>query len=37
MEVDPPPPKTVLQLLLRQYHDICQEILNIEDDALGLE
>ncbi len=33
MEVDPPAPTNALQVLLREYHSICDEILNIEDDS----
>jgi CRISPR/Cas system-associated exonuclease Cas4 (RecB family) len=30
MEVRPPSPKTPLQCLLREYHDICEDINDIE-------
>ncbi len=34
MEVIPPDPKTPLQCLLRDYHDICEEILDIQDYSI---
>lgn len=32
MEIEPIAPKTPLQQLLREYHDICEEILDAESD-----
>ena len=32
MEVGPPAPKTPLQCLLREYHDICEDIHEIEGE-----
>ena len=33
MEVRPPGPKTPLQSLLREYHDICEDIHDIEGEG----
>ena len=33
MEVRPPGPKTPLQSLLREYHDICEDIQDIEGEG----
>jgi hypothetical protein len=35
MEVRPPGPKTPLQSLLREYHDICEDINDIEGELMN--
>jgi hypothetical protein len=34
MEINPPEPTTPLQRLLREYHYICEELLDIQDEHL---
>jgi len=35
MDIDPLAPTNALQALLREYHNICDEILKIEDEQIG--
>jgi hypothetical protein len=35
MDIDPLAPTNALQTLLREYHNICDEILKIEDEQIG--